>query len=1253
MEHLDANIIMILNELFHPYVWGTGLLTAILLFYMIRQQQTIAEHRQTANRLREAKEYTENILASMGDALLVVSLEGTIQSANWAACDLLEFPENNLVGMSIDQIFVEEVCLPAPEVLAKLQSGLRHFETSLRSSDGKTIPVLLSGAVMHDPDGVAIGMVCVAKDISDRKQVEEQRDRLLEFQKAQSDILRISLEPWLLEQTLEQALRRILEIPFFAILKKGSLFLVQDEAQERNEKPVLHLVAHVGFPAQLREACARVPLGHCLCGRAAESGEIVFSSHIDDRHDITYPGIEPHGHYCIPILADDRLLGVLNLYVHKGYVRTPEDEKFLQSITDTLSGIIARDQLEQNIRKQTAQLAASHTLLEERETFLRTVLASARDAIITMDHQNRIVEFNPAAEQMFGYARAEAMGCNLTELIIPSDLRDRHRQAVARFNRTGRPTLSGWVELPGLRANRTIIDLEVAITPIEVQGKMLFTAVLHDISEKKQATALLKASLDAAKSASRAKSEFIANMSHEIRTPMNAIIGLTNLAIRSEPAPKLYDFLSKIENASHSLMSIINDILDFSRIEAGRVKIDRLAFDPHLLFDRLADLFSQQATEKGIELILSIPPDFCRVAMGDALRLEQVLINLIRNAIKFTERGVISVEVQSNQRGTGAAEWTFSVTDTGIGIAPETLPQLFEPFVQADGSTTRKYGGTGLGLSISKRLVEMMGGQIGAESVPGEGSVFSFTVALECRSLVEADPPVIPGVLKGLRVLVVDDHPITRRTVQNFLKSFRFEVQAVDSGETALSELLAANTSTSPYGLVVMDWVIPGMDGITTAREVKKQLASHPIFPGHIPKIILLTAHSGEKAQRHTSGVELDAIIEKPASRSQLLDAIMTVFGEKPLQRRQSSQVLASETETQAKIGSTRVLVVEDNVINRQVARELLQRVGLVVETVNNGVEAVRAVQETRYDAVLMDIQMPEMDGYQATRRIRSEPRFETLPIIAMTAHAMPEEQKKCLAAGMNAHLAKPIQPERLYATLTQWIGPMVVPDVGKEGDGDQRPLPQLPGMDTVAGLQRMGGNRAGFLGLLIRFREDHAETATELQNALAQGDRRTAHRLAHTIKGVAGTIGAEALQRASAVLENVLDPDDGQEQTQAALPPQALLSFTSAMEALLQSLSGLETEPPPATELSAPEVTVDPAKAAPLLTELAGFLRQNSFETAAVRDTLRKALQGSAEASLFQELEKRLSRYDFENALHALHDIAKKLHLSLPEDTP
>lgn len=516
--------------------------------------------------------------------------------------------------------------------------------------------------------------------------------------------------------------------------------------------------------------------------------------------------------------------------------------------------------------------------------------------------------------------------------------------------------------------------------------------------------------------ASQSKSVFLANMSHEIRTPMNAIIGLTDLALGAQPAPKLHDYLSKIQTSSRALLSIINDILDYSKVEAGRLELESQEFSIEELLENVSSLFVASADEKGIEIFFEIAPEVPRALVGDPLRLGQVMNNLVGNAVKFTARGEILVRVQQVGETPGVSTLNFTVRDTGIGMTHEQMASLFQVFTQADGSITRRFGGTGLGLAISRRLVEMMGGDISVQSEEGAGSTFSFTITLPVAT-THAAATVRTGVY-GMRVMIVDDLAVSRQVLRELFNAWEFEVAEAASGEEALAKLRHADGSGRPFELVVMDWKMPGMDGLQLARQIQGDVHGREMCA--MPMMIMVTAFGKDRLAEEAQDVRLEAVLVKPVMPSSLLNAILRVQGGAVSGAIGQSRPEAGQIPVQVR--GARVLLVEDHEINQMVAREFLENAGMQVSVARNGLEGVQAVRNGRFDAVLMDLQMPVMSGFEAARLIRQDLRCNDLPIIAMTAAVMAQDREACLAAGMNDHVAKPLLPAELLATLVKWI---------------------------------------------------------------------------------------------------------------------------------------------------------------------------------------------------------------------------------------
>jgi len=762
-------------------------------------------------------------------------------------------------------------------------------------------------------------------------------------------------------------------------------------------------------------------------------------------------------------------------------------------------------------------------------------------------------------------------------------------------------------------------------------GKPLYFAdVITDISEQKKVETVLQCAKEQAEQASRFKSEFLANMSHEIRTPLNAVMGMTHLAMKTKLTVKQQDYLSKIQSSSHILLGVINDILDFSKIEAGKLKIERINFVLESVFENLANLESMAAAKKGIEIIFSIGSDVPKTLVGDPLRLGQILINLTSNAVKFTERGQVLVAVALVEESTDGFELRFSVKDTGIGIDKKKIIGLFEPFTQADGSTTREYGGTGLGLAICKQLVGMMNGEINAHSDPGNGSTFFFTAKFGRPASVTEKNFLPSPDLRGMRVLVVDDNAIARQILKETLESFSFNVSTVVSGATALAELekAANDPHATPYDLVLMDWNMPGMNGIDASRLIRQR-----DWLPHVPTIIMVSVYAHEEIIDAASQVGIESFLVKPLNPSTLFDTIIETLG----QNNESMPVLENhETVLRPQLHGAKILLVEDNSINQQVAQEILEDVGLHVSVAENGVKAIQAVQENQFDLVLMDIQMPDMDGYQATRLIRKNPSFTPLPIIAMTAHVMAEDKEKCLNAGMNDHLAKPIDPEALYAIIGKWIAPKDNTEtMNKNNDikvSDVFLPDHLPGIKLEQGLLRVRGNRKLFCKLLSQFLEDHDDDDKMLAQAINQKNQDEIHHLLHTLCGVAGSLGAEKLQKKAAQLEHTLMKQRPYKET--------LISFTGefriVMDGLIKAKSGLVS----ANVFTTTDILVDPMQDWAWLQELDCMLKAGDPAAVNCIEKIKKCGNINQLKNQFYLLETQLFEYEFDDARKTLSQI-------------
>ena len=743
-----------------------------------------------------------------------------------------------------------------------------------------------------------------------------------------------------------------------------------------------------------------------------------------------------------------------------------------------------------------------------------------------------------------------------------------------------------------------------------------------------------------AEEATKAKSDFLANMSHEIRTPMNAIIGMSHLALKTSLTPKQHDYISKVQLSSNALLGIINDILDFSKIEAGKLDIESVGFQLDDVLTNLTNLIGLKAEEKGLKFIFNIAQDTPTGLVGDPLRLGQILINLCNNAVKFTETGEVVVSVSSVEKNDTETILSFSVQDSGIGLSEGQRSKLFQAFSQADTSTTRKYGGTGLGLTISKKLSEMMGGDIWVESEPGVGSTFFFTAIFGL--LAEKRTSFLPEPdLRGKRVLVVDDNEISRETLYEMLKDMTFEVSQAASGEKAVAEVRRADTDNKPFELILMDWQMREMDGIATSKQIKKLKLSLD------PKIIMVTAYGREEIMQQADDAKLDGFLVKPVGRSLLFDTTMQAFGMEGIGVHSFKAKKDKDIVALKDIEGARILLAEDNEINQQVAQELLEQACFVVEIAHNGKEAIEMAENNSYDVILMDIQMPVMNGFEATKQIRNlKAGIRNVPIIAMTAHAMSGDRANSLESGMNDHVTKPINPDELFGALLKWIKPgkreipvQLVEKIGAEiGAAAKLHLPDLPGLDIKSGLSRVGGNYKLYKSLLVKFYKEYFETTKQIKKALQKEDMELGTRLAHIVKGVAGNLGAKDLQSASAEVETAIK-NNNLENIASLLD-----IFEQNIQSIMNGLKDFVIAEEAVNENTGEKETGDPAKLAELLQELEPHVQKKKPKPSKEIIAEINMYNWPDEYSLaIGELSKRVNKYKFKDAMVVLKSLQDK----------
>jgi two-component system sensor histidine kinase/response regulator len=973
----------------------------------------------------------------------------------------------------------------------------------------------------------------------------------------------------------------------------------------------------------------------------------------------------------LPVLRADQLLGVLEIASLEH--TTPARQALLDALLPVLAGNLeilqrnvathrlldeTRAQAE-TLETQARELAAQKDAIQATETWYLKIIESSPDGMLILDADGSIILANPQIEAIFGYARGELLG-NKVEMLVPQSVRPHHVGLRSSFTRDSRARLmgTGIDRLHGVRKDGSEFPVEVGLARLpDVGGRGdCVCAAVRDVTERRRAEDEVRRARELAEDATRAKSEFLANMSHEIRTPMNAIIGMSHLALQTTLDKKQRNYIEKVNRSAENLLGIINDILDFSKIEAGKMSMEQVAFRLEDVLDHVANLIGMKAEDKSLELLFNCGSEVPTALVGDPLRLGQVLVNLCSNAVKFTEAGEIILGVeqvqpvqQPVQQHGAEVELHFWVHDSGIGMTPEQCAKLFQSFSQADSSTTRKYGGTGLGLAISRTLVELMQGRIWVESTPGEGSTFHFHAKFTQQAEPMPRRMYSAEELMGVRVLVVDDNATAREILSTMARRFGLEVDVARDGLEGLHMVQAAHAKQLAYEVVLMDWKMPVMDGVEAVRRLQS------LHEGRLPAVIMVTAFGRDEAMgaAQSRGAKVNAVLTKPITSSTLLEAVGEALGRGRIAHTRSESKAQGQQQHLAQLRGARVLLVEDNDLNQELALELLRQAGIDAVLANHGQEALDILaRDAAFDGVLMDCQMPVMDGYAATRHLRAQAAFRNLPIIAMTANAMAGDREKVLEAGMNDHIAKPLRVEDMFACMAKWIKPSkavqggdALPAAPPPAEPSANGLPPLPGIDVAAGLATAQNNLALYRRLLAKFAAGQANFGADFTQAQQDAeatdttDAAAATRCAHTLRGSAGNIGALGVASAAAALEQAC----AQKADQAVVQPlleATLLALQPVMAGLQQLAPAVETASAP--DVAAPQTPPSP-EAVALLNRLRKLLQSNDAEAGDLLDTVLEKLAaeghglGSVLGSALAPVARAIENIDFDGALQKL----------------